>query len=195
MEKSNYLIWESRIVPHACVLGRLSGVDKMYELTEGVRRQTGFPASASFPMDPDFPNDLLLTDSLMNSGRLVVGSLALKKLIENHADEQVEYLPVRIIDHKKKIASRDYFIIHPIDPVDCLKIDECGAEWGLIDTESIDSVERLVLDPSRIPAERVFFRAKFFEDVIFVTRALAAAIDAAGLTGIRWIELTDYPET
>jgi hypothetical protein len=135
-----------------------------------------------------------MTDNLINTRTLIVASLKLKNFLETRQLPKVEYLPITILDHKGRPASRDYFIIHPIEPVDCLDVSQCGAQRSSIDPETIQWLDRLVIDEGKIDPSRDMFRLKFFYDVILVRRELAAAIDAEGLTGIRWIELSDYPE-
>lgn len=192
--QSNFVIWALRDVPNACCLDELIGVDDVWELREGVPRAVTFPRNAVYTMDQDFPHDTLLTDNLINTRTLIVASLKLKKFLETRQMQQVEYLPITILDHKGKPASHDYFIIHPINPVDCLDTGQCGAQWSSIDKETIQWLDRLVIDEGKIDPAREIFRLKFFYDVILVSRALAEAIDAEGFTGIRWIELGDYPE-
>lgn len=190
--KSDYVIWRAKYVPNVCALDEFKGVDKQWEFSEGVPRASTFPEDAVFTMDPDSPYDTLLADNLPNTKMLIVGSRKLKEFIEEQKTKEVEYLPVTILDHRGRVASRDYFIIHPIRPVDCLNLDECGARWSSLDETSISRVKRLVINESKINRKRVLFRAKYFEKAILVRRNLAEAIDAKGFTGIRWVELTDY---
>jgi hypothetical protein len=125
---------------------------------------------------------------------MIVASPRLTRVVQQAAPSHLEYLPISIINHKGKIASRDHHIIHPIDPVDCLDLTMCKPKWGVIKSDSIKSVERLVLDETRIPADRWIFRPKAFKRVILVRRELAEKIDAENVTGVRWVETEDYPE-
>ena len=191
--RSAYLIWAHKDVPNACALSGLLGVDKQYELLMGIQRQATFPNDAMFRMNPDFPHDTLLTDSLLNTDMMIVVSLRLKEYLHARELKNVEYLPVTILNHKQKAASRDYFIIHPIEPVDCLDIEKCVPMRSRIDPETIMMIKRLVIDEHRVDPEREFFRPKFYPRITMVRRELAEAIDGEGFTGIRWVELEDYP--
>ena len=77
---------------------------------------------------------------------------------------------------------------------DCLDLNSSSVKWNKWDKDTIERVRRLLLDESRIDPARELFRAKAFWDVIFVSRPLAQAIDDMGFSGVRWIELSDYPE-
>ena len=159
------------------------------------RRSAGaatWPKNVTLTMDPEYPDDTLLVDNLINTDMLIVASGQLKEFLQTQALPMVEYLPVTILDHKGRAASSDYFIIHPIHPVDCLKLDEFDITWDVLNENCIDTIARLMIDESRIDPDRLMFRVKFLEGVILFRRDLAGAIDAMGFTGIEWVELDDY---
>jgi hypothetical protein len=191
---SNFVIWKYRALDGACVLQDLRGLDQTFRLNNGTSLQQGFPGDVSLHMNPDFPNDLLLTDNLLNSDMIIVASAKLKALIDSRQPAKVEYLPVRIIDHKERVASADYFIVHPVDPVECIDENQSEYKTKRNDPGSIRSISRLVLDETRIPADRSLFRLKRFWDITLVRRDLADAISAAGTTSVEWLELSGYPE-
>jgi hypothetical protein len=174
-------------------LHQLIGLDDPEELNEGVTMADRFPGDATFTMHPDFPYNLILTDSLRNTDFLIVASSRLRDFLEKRAILKVEYLPVTIINHKRRAVKDTYYIIHPVDHVDCLDLEKCGVAWSPIDSSVIDSMEQLVLDPDRIDQSRGIFRPKFFPDVTLIKRELALAMDMEGFTGNVWIEPEDYP--
>ena len=190
----DFLIWDSAVVPNACCLAQLVNVDDQFELPKGIPRAATFPSDAAFTMDPDFPNDMLLTDNLVNTDRLVIASARLKTFLESQALQRVEYLPVTILNHKGRSASRDYFIVHPVELDACVDLGASDVEWSIIDPASIDSVTSLVIDEHALDPGVALFRPKPFYDIVLVRRPLAEAIDAQGFSGIRWIELSSYPE-
>jgi hypothetical protein len=187
-----YVLWRSGGVPHACVLEGLTGVERQYDLNVGRPVAARFPPDASLSMSPDHPYDMLLTDSLENIDFLLVVSPRLQQLLAEQGVEKVEYLPVAIHDHRGKVAG-NYFIVHPLDPVDCLDIPACGAKFWNVDPDNIMALERLAVDAAKIPASRALFRPKAFFEVVLVRRDLARAIDAAGIVGVRWLEVSSYP--
>ena len=191
---SSYVIWEQEIVEGACALSGLKGYAEDWKLLYGEPVADAFPGKASFSMNPDYPHDIALTDSLYNIDMLIVASAALRGVIEAEAPAQVEYVPVPIYNHKKRAIQEPYALVHPIDPVDCLVLDACKPTYGKIQKTEIDRVKKLVIDEARIPADRLLFRPKGYVRVILVHRRLADKIDAAGLTGMRWVELHHHPE-
>jgi hypothetical protein len=192
--KSQFVIWKSKMPPHVCALGDLTGVEREWELLEGMPRAEGFPDSVTCKMDPEFPKNTLLADNLMNSAMAIIVSSHLKEFLESKSLAKVEYLPLTILDHRGKPASRACFIVHPIDPVDCLDLKKCKPTWSRIEESWIKNVESLVLEEQNVASNRALFRPKAFHKVTFVRRELAEAIDKEGFTGIRWLELDEFPE-
>jgi hypothetical protein len=195
----NYMIWDYKQVEHAVVLDSLKNVENTLDLYKGISRADDFPADAEFHMHPDRIYNTLLVDSLKNINLFIVASLRLTNFFREWGLEDVEYLPVSIIDHKQKAIEESYTIIHPINPVDCLDVENCGAEWSALDKTAINYLEQLALKDDFINKEkrvlnvdRKLFKPKFFNRVTFVRRDLAEAINAEGFSGIEWVEISDY---
>ena len=193
---SNYLLWRQHIDDNAVVLQEFSGVAAKYPIHDGERLAAAFPADAAFHMHPDYPNSLLLQDCLFNTDMCVVVSARLRDAVLAMAPPEVEFLPVSIIDHKRRKLASPYFILHPTDPVDCIDRDASGAEMDeILDPDAIESVEQLMLDPTRIPAERTIFRLKHYWGLVVVHRDIAQALDRGGFSGLRWLEPSQFPES
>ena len=190
--KPNFVIWTNKVIPHGCSLYELTGVDKDYQLRKGIPRSVNFPEQAAFSMDPDHPTDTLLTDNLFNNYLLIVGSRRLKEFFEEKAVIKVEYLPITILNHKGKPAGRDYFIINPIEPIECIDLQRSDVRWDPMDETTIKGVSRLVIDETKIESGRVLFRPKAFYWVILIHRRLAEMIDAQGFTGVCWVEFDAF---
>lgn len=188
----NYVVWRFNDVSNSCVLDELSGVSKTFQIRKGVPRAGGFPSDAKFTLDPDYPNDTLLVDAFDNVYRMVVISPALKSFLEGRNVKNTEFLPVTIIDHKGKPKAK-YFILHPLYPVECLDLEASGARWDTVNKDTIDSVQRLVLNTEKIDPNLQILKMKFFYNYLLVRRELADAITSEGFTGIRWVNPSDFP--
>jgi len=194
-ERLDYVIWKaSTKIANACVLGDMRGFDAIYHLMSGVSFIESFPPGVEFGMSPDYPDNIVLTDNLINSESLIVGSARLRRFLESRDTSFLEYLPVSIRNHKGRVASKDYFVVNPIVPVDCLDEDASEAEASSIIPGEIEMVQRLVLDPQRVDPAREIFRIARFPEITVVQRKLAEAIDKENFTGIRWLDISEYPE-
>lgn len=191
---SNYVIWKYKSVDGACLLQDLRGLDQTFRLNDGTSLIDDFPSNVTLHMNPDFQNDLLLVDNLQNSDMIVVASARLKSFIEANNLVKVEYLPISIVDHKGRTASSEYFVVHPLEPIEC--IDENLSEYRVkrSDPDIINRIAALTLDENLIPENRSLFRLKRFWVITLVRRDLADAITAAGFTGVEFLELSNYPE-
>lgn len=191
---SDYVIWAQQIINGAAALAGMKGYAEDWRLLDGQSLTTGFPSSARFDMNPEYPNDMRLTDCLYNLDKQIVASPKVRELLEGAGVPCMEYLPVSVYNHKGLPVDEPYVIAHPIEPVDCLNEVASGARRSRIDPDSINKVKSLVIDESRIDPARVLFRPKAYHSVILAHRSLAAKVDAAGITGVRWIELAKWPE-
>ncbi len=188
----DYVIWKCSIVQDAVVLKKLVNVPKQYQLRDGVSRAQGFPADAAYTMDPDFPDNTLLTDSLYNIGGRIIASPRLQKLLKQRKVKFVEYLALAILNPKGKPFSNEYVMVHPIEPVDCIDLDRSKYEMSTIVQTEIDEMHQLVLKPESIPPDRVLFKAHQYPGAVIAHRDLAKAIDDAGMIGVQWVEIADY---
>ncbi|MCK5219083.1 hypothetical protein KAR10_06155 [bacterium] len=193
-QKTNYVVWRTKEVPDAFVLDELSEVEDDWEIVKGVPRAATFPFNVTFSVDPDFPDDILLIDAFETTEAMTVISPRLKAFFEKRAVKQVEYLPVTILDHKGKPAA-EYFILHPVYPVECLNLEDSEAKWDFIDDTTIGKVKRIVFDESKVGPELQIFKIKYLYDVIIVRRDLAEAMAAEGFTGMQWTELADFKKS
>ena len=187
------LVWGAARVEGACSLAELSGLDREHRLTRAVPLAAEWPSDVRYAMDRFSPKDMVLLDSVRNTKRILVVSKRLADFAAEHGGPGIEYLPVEIIDHKKRPVRDPYFILHVVGLHDCLDLDKCKPVWSEIATEKADEMKKFVLDPSKLPSDRKIFRPRYYIYPVLVQRALARAIDAAGFTGIRWVEPAELP--
>jgi len=150
--------------------------------------QESFPPDAEYPMDPEFPDNTVLADTLMNSQYLIVGSERLKDFLAKKQLSPVEYLKVRIRDHRGKSAA-SYWIINPLDNVDCLDHMASGALVSRVDKTQVIKVKRTILREDALDPSRQLFRITGYPQGILIRRDLADDIYAAGFSGIKFREL------
>jgi hypothetical protein len=189
---SGFLVWRPGTMQDGiCKLNGLSGVDDDFEIDDGVSRIQGWPSDAAAAMDPDFPKDIGLADSLYGASFLVVSSKA-KAFLDGENIGKVEFLPMKIINHKGRVASGDYFVVNPLQIIDCIDQAASVVELDSIDKGMISTCDKLVLRESVIPRELKVFRAAFWSGLILIRRETAGRIEAAGLTGMSFIEPDEY---
>lgn len=190
----NYLVWSpSNKVPNAVALDLLTGFEKISRLWRGEPLAGEFPGDAGFKMRADFPENTVLTDSLSNLNSLIVGSQRLREFLEGRKVSHIEYHPVTVRDHKGKVIKSQYYIINPISNVDCLDLPASGAVMSRVKTTKVQFIKKLVLRDQALDVSRQIFRITNFDMITLVREDLAAAMDNAEFTGVRWIEASKYP--
>lgn len=186
------LIWTFSKVAHAANLHELKGLEKSFRLSKGVPLLQGFPSDVAFHMNPDFPDDLVLPDCADNVKDALLVSERLHRFLLARGLPKVEFLPVSIIDHKGRVASRTHVIVHPVEPVPCIDLQASAYVRSEIVADKLQDVTRLVLDPARVPADRPLFKAQGLTRAVFVHRELAQAITREGFSGVGWTEIDQF---
>jgi hypothetical protein len=186
-----FVIWKRARIANAAQVEALLNVPNVYELKYGASA-VGFPTNAAFRMNPDYKRNTTLIDSVFNVEAMMLCSERLKDAIEAFHPPKVEYLPVTILDHKSKAVPEKYFIVHPIDPPDCIDLNKSDLEWSDTDKESILGIDSLVIDEKKIGPDRLVLRPKRFNQMHLVRRDLAEKLAETGFTGFGFGEINQY---
>jgi hypothetical protein len=154
-----------------------------------------FPKNVVFEMDQRRPTNVRLIDFHVDGKSPVIVSKRLRELIEQHSKPQyIEFLPITIKNHKGRIASKDYFIVHGSKVIDCLDLKASEAEYDLLETDRISEIKRLALDPKKIPPDVHLFRVKeFITPLLVMDGVLRRAMLDAKLEGVIFIPAKIYP--
>lgn len=187
---SDFLIWSRQYTEGFCRMYAPEGVGKPFDISFGRPVLARWPRDVSCRMDPDFPKDIALSDSLYHKGPgapLISGRLY--AFLREAGQANVEFLPVTLINHKGRVAADDYGYYHPVGTIDCVDLNASGAvfEDG---EEDFDSCQRLVLDASAVPADIQVFRPRYQPRLVLLRRALGQAMQDAGFTGL-WLREPD----
>jgi hypothetical protein len=187
----SFLLWQSAYEEGNCVVMAPENVDQIFDLEDGVSIADDYPADAYCGMDPDYPKDIRLTDNLHEGVHTII-SKRLKEAMEKERVNHVEFLPLRIVNHKGRTASKDYFLMNPLDLCDCIDLDKSGVKWNKLAKDRIATCEKLVLRESAVPKKYLIFRPKFWTNRILVRSELADRLTSGGFTGLVFREPETY---
>ena len=161
--------------------------DNEYCLIEHVREELGptsaglvfgrsvakdHPEDAMIRMSPAYPG-MQLTDIIANFALLLIASQRLKEIIEKINQGPTEYLPVSIINHKGRVASRDYFIINPLGSYDCLDLEQSEIDYH---KGKVVSVDKFVISLQKASLCPHLFRVREDPHAIVMSEAIVDAI-------------------
>jgi hypothetical protein len=128
-----------------------------YRLGKGESTKGVYPKDARIYMDDD-ERGLELPSFIGNTSSMVLVEHAVKDAIEQLCGHKgYEYLPVSIYNHKKRLASADYFIINPIGTFDCLHKQKSEVDYF---NGKVVSVDKKVLDSKKVKNAPYLFRLK-----------------------------------
>jgi hypothetical protein len=187
-----FLIWDSNYVEGFCALNEPEGFDGYRLLMDGVRVSDKWPTTVVLRMDPDHPKDIKLADNVHAGGNLIVSSRLKGELASLVGSSSVEFLPISIMNHKGRVASKDYFLVNPVDTIDCIDTKASEVKWNKINPNMISRCKKLVLDEKSIPASATMFRPKFWSYLILIKRSVAASLVECAMTGLSFIEPANY---
>jgi hypothetical protein len=187
-----YRVWQTVPIGNACLLDPIQGAAPERHLIRGERWAGGFPKGVRFEMSKRHKKETGLLDDVMNMDAVKVCSRKLVEFLRDRKLKNVDYLPVTILDHKGKVASSEYSIVHPVAPQDALDLDGSEPTYSPLMKTEIDEVRRLRVDPRRVDPEVRLFRLAAYFFPVLVDAKLAEEIRAAGFQGPYFTPLEEY---
>lgn len=137
--------------------------------------------------DPDYPEKIKLNDFVPNLDTGLIGNSRVREVLDGLQIDNVEYLPVWLMDHQDKLSSKDYTILNPIGGVDIIDMEKSELVMGSIIKNQVKVINHLVLDYNAIPDDAKLFRASKKLGEYFIRDDVKAAFEQADLTGFQVI--------
>jgi hypothetical protein len=185
-----YFLWRSDRGEEFCVIEE-PDISKSWELTKGMPRLETLSSPIPCKMNPAFRKEVRLSDNLYGASVPVI-SRRTREVLEASTTNRVEFLPARITNHKRRVEPEEYFVLHPLDMVECIDTEASGVEWNRISPDRISRCRTLVLREDAIPADFKIFRLAHWGSSIIVRQDLAESLQGAGLTGLSFRPTEGY---
>jgi hypothetical protein len=158
-----------------------------WKLTSGERFGADYPEDARIYVRPE-RRGRKLCSLIGNTHSMLVVSSVFKEAIERHCQGvDIEYLPFTLYDHRKRVLSRDYFIINPIGSIDCLDERASGIKYS--QSGKPLTPRTLVLDRNKVKDAPQLFRVKQKPNEYVIGVELGREMFDLGLTNIIWARL------
>lgn len=142
----------------------------------------------SFKMSDD-ASGLLVPDWIDNTLELTLGSARFVDFLRLECFARIEFLPFTFLNHKGRVAASDSAVINVLEVADAIDpvrtqgdLDPVNEGWYL-------AIRWLALDRDRIDPKLDLFRLASHPMTFVVREDLRATIEAAGLTGMTFLEL------
>jgi hypothetical protein len=165
------------IEPSFCFVDTLptgTGLDNV----DAANPSRGEPAAAVYPADarvfmsPRF-GGMELPDFVCNTRGLMIVHRRVKEVVERVQRGATEYLPVAIYNHKRRLASAEYFVVNPIGTYDVLDLEASDIEW---DDGEVVHVNQMVLDAKKVKQAPDLFRPNEDPSAYIISRKIATEI-------------------
>lgn len=155
---------------------------KVYYLRRGMRLGGHYPPDASLAMEDRDPG-LKLASLLGNTLSFLVVHQAMKDVLEAACQSEVEYLPVRILNHKKRVHSTEYWIVNPLGTVDLVDREASEIDFD-DDGKTIVGVRKLVFVRARLDGAPAMLRVPEKPEDIYIGTKVVKALAPHGFTNV-----------
>lgn len=125
-------------------------------------------------------------------GEFIVSGKFKEFLEKNAPNNQIEFLPIKIINFKGKVFSENHFLLNPLDIFDAIDKKASGVTWNTIDSSKISCCEKLIINESVIPEGSHIFRLKNWPSHKLISSDLAEKIKAEKITGVYFKDTYDF---
>lgn len=158
-----------------------------YEYIKGIPLLSRFPERSDAVMcyDPSYEEGIKLYDILPSMDPVLVVNAKVKDVLEAMELKDIEYLPIRLWDHRRTPASDDYYILNPIGGVDFIDMERSKYRMSALAESQIARVKNLVVDHNKISPDAKLFRATTKMDQMFIHDDVRIAFEQAGINGYK----------
>ncbi len=166
--------------------------NKSYYLSDGIKMGENFPKDVEYHMDDENPGTRLC-HLIGNMCDYLLLSKSIVDILQKECGNEIEYLPFTLIDHKKNLASSDYFIVNPIGTYDCLNEEESEIEYTRNGKPM--EPEAFIIDPDKMDQAPHLFRVKDFSSTYIIDSYLIGKIKSQKYSNLNIIytELESVP--
>lgn len=158
-----------------------------YRMSRGLAMGAAYPANAILQMTDD-SRGTELPSVIGNVDTLLIVHRDLKDVFAS-TGVPMECLPFTLMNQKKRVASRDYFIVNPLGWFDCIDFKASEIVYAKSEPTVIIDVERLVLDGKKLEQAPDFFRIAQQRERYVVSERLGQKLAALKPTNVTVVPL------
>lgn len=158
----------------------------------GMPLKDWMPAKAHYRMSNRYPDRRALIAFQTNTLDLLVVSHEARETLAPQPVQEMEFLPIVILDHRDKVASTDYFILNLLGSVDCMDREKSVYKNSPLNPSVFNSCRKLVLHEDRIPAGTELFRLTNGPTTYIASQELKERVVSRGLQGMKFVPVEQY---
>ncbi|RKH44953.1 imm11 family protein [Corallococcus sicarius] len=161
------------------------GAPEAHTLERGEPAAELFPPESTVRFSEEFPTRRKVCDFMSNIFGSLIVSAKVKRILEEQGANNCEFIPLRILDHKGKVASKEHFLLQVLGHVEAVDMERSQVVMSAILKERIGNIEHLVLNREAIPPDAVIFRLSRKRNEFLVKQATYEALTNQGVTGLK----------
>ncbi|WNG54207.1 hypothetical protein F0U59_04955 [Archangium gephyra] len=150
---------------------------------ESHRLSSEFPTDAVMGFSPSFPDRRKVYDFVTSILDIRIVSERVRRIVLELAPDDVEFLPVTMVNHQREVASREHFIMNVLARREVIDLERSDVRMGAILKREIDRVRKLVLKENLEPGGPKVFRPMHLRVNTMIDETVHEALAGAGLTG------------
>jgi len=178
-----YLLDYEKDESYALLTDEIDGFDYGYKFFEEVSIKNEWPNNTSIGFSDSNPQGINLTDFVNNVMAFLIVSDEIKTIVEGEACSGLEFLPIKILNHKHRIASDTYWVINIIKQIECVDRDKSDFDEDIVDPDLIEGFRKLVLKDDMDKIQESIFRMKEQPRFIVFSENLVNKLKEKNVTG------------
>ena len=185
----NYWVWLACNEKDSAIINTFpnDGPDD-WELLEGEPLAAQFPETVRLRFSQLYLDNMRLYDFVDNTLLLRIVSKRVRAIFDQFSIEQVEYIPVEIMDHQGNLASNDYFLMNVMNTQPIIDMELAKYKMCTIEEDQISHFAEIRLTTEQVDMDASIFRSDRRASLYFMTDDVVQAIKAAGLTGLKVVK-------
>lgn len=167
-------------------------IPEQYQLRKGVSRLNGWPEDVFFKFSKYKPEGMILTDWVENSPLWLIISDLFKTVLEEFREENIEYLPIKIKNHKGRFVSEHYWIANFLVLIEAVDREHSVFKVDTGNVGCIRMFDKLVLREDILKSGPVIFRLKEEPMKVIARQDLVERLNEKSITGVRFVETDKF---
>ena len=185
-----YWVFKSDFGEEGVYLSSLPGAGpKDYEYSKGVSLVDRHPSGEASAMyyDPAYPERTKLNDFVDNLNGVLIANQKVVNILQKLGVNNVEYLPVWLMDHQDNLVSKDHVILNVLGGVEIIDMETSTYRMNALIEDQVDRIKNLIVKNDAIPVGVHIFRASKKQKLFFISDDLKQAFEKYNIKGYRAI--------
>lgn len=155
-----------------------------WRFAEGEPLGKEFPKKATVKYSDNFPDGRVLADFVNNISDVLIVSSRVRTAFEKAGVPNVEYLPITILDHRGRVAGKDYYIANVLSSEPAIDMRKSDVIVGDLD-DQITAINQLVIDKKAVSPDAKLFRATTMRTLFLIREDALEALQSCGAEGYK----------